>query len=100
LVCCVWFTTAEVPKQEEALAKRGVTKPPKRPASAALGGIVISFSTARVVTRGSDPIKSEGLFCMLPYVVSFYRKESKCQAKGRKQANINSNREQKVNRKK
>ena len=30
LVCRGWFTTAEVPKQQEALAKSGVTKPPHK----------------------------------------------------------------------
>lgn len=67
----------------------GLPNRPTRLALAALCRIVTSFSTARFITQGSDPIKSEGLFCMLPYVIIFYKKESKCQAKGRKKTNIN-----------
>lgn len=38
---------------------------PTRLASAALCRIVISFNSARCVTQGSDPIKSERLLCAL-----------------------------------
>lgn len=89
LVCCGWFTTAEVPTQQEALAKSGLPNRPTKSASAALCRIVISFSTARFVTQGSDPVKPERLFCMLPYVIIFCKKESKCQAKGRRKTNTN-----------
>lgn len=90
LVCCGWFTTAEVPKLQEALAKSGVTKPPH----AASLSIALQNSHFSQFGKMSNPgLRSHKVGATLlcaSYVISFYKKESKCKAKGRKQTNKNN----------
>lgn len=47
---------------------------PTQPASASLCRIFISVSLARWVTQGSDPIKSERLFCVLHMSLAFIKR--------------------------